>query len=264
MKVIGTSVIQTEPVIQTGLVIQSGLVIDPFRPTDIADARLWYDASDTSTITHSGGAVSSVTNKVTGGNPAYQTLAASKPTTGATTINGRNALSFDGGDALIIDDFTYSVLGQTIFIVAQTSLTTEQWILAHYDTGGNQRAWGVFASNSSNLLVHSVSPDGTAASLRNVTTTNTIGTNPKLLTTRWVANDTDLYLNGVAETTGGTPASSMLAATPKLTIGARYISGALATFLTGKIGEIIMYDRALTEIERGKVSSYLLAKWGLP
>lgn len=232
-------------------------------PDTVSGLQLWFDADDAASITHSSGAVSNWADKSGNGRHAYQSTGGVKPTTGSTTINGKNVLAFDGGDALIIDDFAYSVTGQTIFIVADVNTTSEQYLFAHYDTASNQRAWGLYSATSSKLLVHAVSSDGTNAALKIASSSNAIGSDPILLAARWSAGDTDIYLDGSEETILGTPATIMANSTAKLSIGARFISATLATFVTGSMAEIIFYDRVLSDVEMTGISSYLLDKWGL-
>lgn len=234
-----------------------------FSPLQYSPA-LWFDASDASTISESGGAVSQWDDKSGNGRDAVQASGGAQPTTNSVTIGGKNALSFDGADYLTIPDFSYTLTGQTIFVVAQTSLTTEQHLFTHYDTGGNQRGWTLFASSGSNLLAHGVSTDGTSGALVNVTSTpTTIGSNDRVLATRWAASDTDIYLDGTAATTGGAGAASMYNSTAALAIGARFIGGSAATFLTGKVGEVLLYDAALSDDDLAAVNSYLTSKWGI-
>lgn len=64
----------------------------PFSPADL-NPQLWLDASDTSTITEAGGAVSQWDNKGLLGN-FVQATAASQPTTGVSTQNGLNVIDF--------------------------------------------------------------------------------------------------------------------------------------------------------------------------
>jgi len=77
----------------------SGVVGAGFQPGDDTSLIGWWDADDDTTITESGGAVSSWANKA-GGDPLLQTLGARQPETGTRALNGRNVLDFDGDDLL--------------------------------------------------------------------------------------------------------------------------------------------------------------------
>lgn len=66
-----------------------------WSPGDLT-GYLWYDASDTSSITEVGGAVSQWNDKGTLGKHMTQNTESEKPTSGTITINGLNAIDFDG------------------------------------------------------------------------------------------------------------------------------------------------------------------------
>ena len=86
------------------LLAASGAVA-AFDPLTLSPA-LWLDASDAASITSSGGAVSQWSDKSGNAHHATQSVAASKPTTGANTQNGLNVLTFDGvDDYLTITNF---------------------------------------------------------------------------------------------------------------------------------------------------------------
>ncbi len=57
----------------------------------------WYDATDASTISQSGGSVSEWRSKV-GTSHMLQNISSKRPATGTKQINGRNAIAFDGTD----------------------------------------------------------------------------------------------------------------------------------------------------------------------
>ena len=69
-----------------------------FKPSTISDLELWLDASDTSSLSHSSNAVSIWQDKSGNGYEAVQSTVANRPTTGSTSTNSLNTLSFDGTD----------------------------------------------------------------------------------------------------------------------------------------------------------------------
>ncbi len=68
-------------------------------PGDIA--YIWYDAADTSTISVSTNAVTQWNDKGSAGFNLTQGTAANRPTSGVSTLNGLNIITFDGGDNLL-------------------------------------------------------------------------------------------------------------------------------------------------------------------
>lgn len=75
-------------------------ILGSFAPG--ADTALvgWWDASDTATITETGGAVSMWADKA-GAADLSQNVGARQPTTGVRTLNAANVIDFDGGDYIL-------------------------------------------------------------------------------------------------------------------------------------------------------------------
>ena len=70
-----------------------------FTPSDDPQLLGWWDASDVTTITQSGGAVSQWIDKA-GGNALTQALAPQQPMTGTRSLFGMNVIDFGGGQLL--------------------------------------------------------------------------------------------------------------------------------------------------------------------
>jgi hypothetical protein len=77
----------------------------------VIDTEGWYDADDATTITESGGAVSQLDDKSGNARHLVQATPAKRPTTGIRTLNGRNVLDGDGGDALSHSGFPINADG---------------------------------------------------------------------------------------------------------------------------------------------------------
>lgn len=69
-------------------------------PLAMSNLVAGYDASDTASITESGGAVSAIADNTGNGNNAVQSNASYKPTTGANTVNGLNVLTMGNNKLL--------------------------------------------------------------------------------------------------------------------------------------------------------------------
>lgn len=70
-----------------------------FSPASDGALISWWDASDTATITETGGALSIWSDKA-GSSNLIQNAGARQPTTGVRMLNGLNVIDFDGGDFL--------------------------------------------------------------------------------------------------------------------------------------------------------------------
>lgn len=234
-------------------IIQDRGIIAAYNP------ELWFDPSRSDALTLVDDRVSQ--NNDYSGNARHESQSVVSARPMLTTINGLNALSYDGNDALEVDDFSYGVLGQTIFMVVDmASIGVEQYLWTHYDTASDERAWGLFISTSG-FPVHSISTDGTFANLTVVTGTTNIGTNPALLTSRWDGSSTDFWINGTKLFSSGSPAASMHNGASGLSSGARFVSGGLTTFLTGKMGERALFASALSDQAIANIHNELMNKW---
>ena len=67
-----------------------------------------------------------------------------------------------------------------------------------------------------------------------------------------------MYVNGVLALRQNGKLSSIAGVGSTATIG----SGLYNSYFNGNVGEILIYDRALSNAERTKVEQYLIAKYG--
>lgn len=223
---------------------------------------LWLDASDTSSITAVSNAVSQWNDKSGNSRHVSQGTAAAQPRTG-DLVNGRNALFFDGGDALTRSASGFPTTGaRTMFAVASYTGTASAY--QHIAIWGNTQltlnssfALTTFLDGSSyrgriHFFMNNSSP----------MTTQTLQTAiPHQLTATYDGINTSQILgNGVA---GQTLTAALTTATDGLfLVGDRtWQSGER---WTGHICEVILYGRLLTTGERTTVENYLRTKWGTP
>ena len=101
-----------------------------FSPLDVSGLEVWLDASDSSTITESSGAVSQWDDKSGSGNHVTQATSDNQPTTNSLTLNGLNVIDFDGVDDRLINSGFTTSLGNTFTIftvLAQTGAGTDTY-----------------------------------------------------------------------------------------------------------------------------------------
>lgn len=237
-----------------------GLVVDSYRiaaatsfaPTDIAGCIAWWDASDTATITASGGAVSQWDDKSTAGRDATQSTAGLKPTTGAATQNSLNVITFNN-DQLNFTAITSDDVARSCFVVGKKDAVAN--------------ATAAFASTADNAVYFVFTGDATTGSVQVRRASATASSAASL------ANGTYGILSFTD--TGGTTSSTRVglngtysaAVAGGATSGGWDVIGAYpssATFsLTGAIAEIIVYDTVLSAGDITTVNDYLTDKWGL-
>ena len=260
----------------------SRVPITTFLPEQLG-AELWLDASDTNTITAAGGSVSQWNNKGSLGN-FTQASGAVQPTTGATTLNGKNVIDFaadyltaantnewkflhDGTDyifAAVWKAGTSSDPNTIYSVMSNKELTTVKiGVSVWYDdrasaSRNNRLTHSVFRGVDGSIVVNNASSDGYFAA--NTFSVTSILSDPNNGT---AANRSAMHLNGgsaVANNTGTqTPSTSN--PTHALQIGA---DGNNGNALTGSVAEIVIVSGAnATESNRAALRDYLNGKWGV-
>lgn len=242
-----------------------------FSPLSLSPA-LWLDASDAATITSSGGLVSQWNDKSGNGRNFTQGTASNQPTTGATTQNGRNVVTFDGGDVLsggdVIDLGTNSV---SMFAVVRYASGVAGFIGGKYRAtplnGSYAMTWQTPTTLRLTSIYRTNNASSTATSGATWTSTgyNTLGMiidrSAGTLTQR--VNGAN---NGTSTFTTDTGTSHDIVT--GWWIGALrnatdngFVSG---FYLNGGIAEMIVCLTALSVTQRDAVETYLKNKWATP
>lgn len=249
--------------------VQSWLPAGLFSPLELAP-KAWYDASDTSTITESGGAVSQWNDKSGSGFHVSQATAASQPTTGSFTLGGLNVIRFDGGDVLAgstASDWTFITSGSISIIVLCTQTGANgvyRPILGNKREGQADRGIQFAGDRSTNLgLVQTFN----GSAFMYLSGFSRIAQNkPTILSSvhdmsAATAGKAKVFLDRAEVQTdnASTGATSSTAPTYAMRIGAEPTT----YFFTGDIAEVLFFDRAITQTERFKINDYLRLKWSL-
>jgi hypothetical protein len=228
-------------------------------PSFIPDLVARYDASDLSSISLSGSDVTQWNDVSGNARHATQGTSANRPKSGTRTINGINAIDFDGtNDFLINNGIAASYTGTnkpfTIFQVSQLDTTT-----------GSQTSWGIASSTTSPPRIF---PSNDSLFIRNnantqieAEITGAYNTNAQFLTYRSSGTNITGFLN---KTLIVTKSYSLGALSLNYSHIGTYRSFGFPNgvqFWNGLIGEMIYYNRELTALEVSQVHDYLSAKW---
>ena len=220
--------------------------VTTWEPTAV-DTKLWLDASDASTITHSSGSVSQWSDKSGNSANATQGTGSKQPTTGTRTLNGLNVIDFDRATSnnLEISSIPYGTTDEfMIFAVGKMDVTLnyEFFILGR---GTDRNGVGI------NGGVYRAVVEGNS-----YTTVTNHDTNPNLFSLCLEnGTDTDFLLNGTSiDTQTGTYSIT----SQQADIGSQTDT----YFLDGYIAEIIVTSHC-TLIDRQRIEGYLAHKWGL-
>ena len=225
--------------------------------------KLWLDASDSTTITHSSNAVSAWNDKSGNANHVAQSTADNQPITNVTTLNGLNVLDFDGTDWLIKSSTNVKNEDQTWLVVATIA---SDGVNSNGDSIFSYGNWvnGSFelragASSNPNFMGR-VYKDGTAI------TTSESSTSALNGTTQMFAISFDRTNSKLSSWRNGTNFDNQVTDTRaltqdnKITIMAGRASN--PSPIKGSIAELICITSVSTS-DRLTMEGYLAHKWGL-
>jgi hypothetical protein len=214
--------------------------LEPIRPDGVPGLKLWLDAADTSTISATAGQVVAWADKSANTNHAWQADSERQPMCVPDAANGLPMVRFDGtNDYLLIPRITTV---RSVFWVAQENLLASDNFrpvlgdTTYYDFHRGYR----FAIYYDNLSVPVMQVSAQA------------------------------WLNGREVNPFTTPLPKALAlvstvVTRDLRFDAIGTDRLLANrYWYGEVGEVIVYDRALSTAERAGVEEYLIRKWQTP
>ena len=256
-----------------GIISSSQYVV---KGPPVSGYKLWLDATDATSITASGGAVSQWNDKSGNASNFTQGTGANQPTTGSRTINSLNVIDFDGTNDFLLCpsssglfNYLHNSTGGTTFIVGIRETTGG---VMHGNGGGGSATIGHYhainASANTDLLITNGNSGLTSALQFDLTA---MGTTAFYLTNKWdgnnatAANRLKESRNGAAFTGANiqTQAASNSNASQSLAIGADYTGGSAGAFWNGAFGEIIFYEGILSSGDITSVQSYLASKWGI-
>ena len=233
-----------------------------FTPTQISGCLLWVDAADPSTITHSSGSVSQWDDKSGNNHHLTQSTSAYEPT--YSSVIPYPYIEFDGNNQVLGNTdaglINVSDSTNTMFVVYESANTTTTYagqVLASVNYRGRQY-YGLNVNNSTagaggtSFMNKSSQAFGCRlATIPSTTKQVSIGTRDGV--TRILHDQ-----NGLTDTE--TDSSNTFQ--DMFSVGAAWESGRTPSAdYTGKIYEIIVYDRVLTSIERNQVQNYLQTRW---
>lgn len=226
--------------------------VDPeFLPTSISGIALWLDASDAATISDTSGALDQWNDKSGNSNHATASTTA-RPTTGTRTINGLNAIDFDGSNDFMSLTSTISYTsGYTAFVVVRGDDYTSDGRAFT----GSAGAGFVLRIDNSPLQLQIVKRNTSV--LLAGSGTPAIDTN-YIFSARTSAAGNNMQINGTSD---GSNATNPNYSANINSIGAQDTSA--TTPHDGLIGEIILYTAVLSDAEMDQVGAYLAAKWGI-
>jgi hypothetical protein len=253
-----------------------GAPVVAFSPLNLSPI-LWLDASDTSTITESGGAVSQWNDKSGNGYNVTQATGTDQPTTGTRTQNGLNVLDFDGSNDqlrsgnVVTQITTSKALTQFVVVKSDRTNAASEGIVGAQRSGNFDYQSGWLQERRTTFLALSIGVGASGGvSSYNAARFSDSSTSPMIyvLQISAGAGSKSAHVNATAKTLttfDGTMATSSFLSSGSgnhtINIGNR---GTITNnAFDGWIGEVLLYDSSLSDADRESVTDYLIDKWGI-
>lgn len=207
----------------------------------------WLDASNNASVSSSSSNVTKIEDLSGKNNHALQQGSGKVPTISTLVHNGLSMLYFSSGGNLAVSSLNLNQQAQTVIIVTLFSLSSTGDYLS---SSINWKARIADSATDTNLFA-----DGWVANLS--TTNNAVYSRPMISIFTDQVSSRSWIVDGVDITNNSTAGKGM----NRVYLGKGNI---WAEELTNTyIGELIVYDRALTTIERNNVINYLKRKWSI-
>lgn len=245
--------------------------VAPVAP-DAQDPRLllWLDASDQATLTaDADGRVSAWSNKAARAGRKLTSSAAQRPLYVGKALGGQPAIRLDGLDDVLRDTGFAQSAGEWSVLLVVTPRSNSgdgqfRAILAANRPGQDDFLSGLnldlgprSTADFSVLNLEGIKDAPGATNLR--TQAAQFGEGQLIVLTTGSAQ-TRLWINGVEE--DGRAANENLTALDEIRVGGRFYAGRERGFFEGDVSEVLIYDKDLTDAERGGLVAHLLQKYG--
>jgi hypothetical protein len=233
------------------------------------DVAVWLDASDYRSVSTANGgrpvlgsAVSALRDRSTHGRTAVQADPARRPV--LDQLGMLPALRFDGADSLLLAPQGFPDRASTVLVVAseddaRPDVTCFRHVLA----------WGAPAAGQARILNKGcrtplIFADTFNTSPLQVPTLDWPVGQPAVVSAVFATDGTSVRVDGSTSYRWKAPPAVRHVAGP-VRPGDSVVVGAapwdMQAGWNGRIGELLVFDRALTPVELASVESYLLAKW---
>ncbi len=226
---------------------------EPWTPAELTTAA-WYDASDATTITTTGGAVSEWADKSGNNRHASQGTPANQPAYIAEGLNGRPVVQFDGSNDFFSVDLNFLAgVSHSAFIVTKPTHFSNIYGAATANQGANSLHVGFNGANyRMNYWGNNYTPARSA---------NFLAGSANVMNYAWRTGvGKEIFANGRSEGSN-TDAGNIGTMAGGGRIG-HTTTGSHSAF-GGDIAEIIMLTGAVDASTRQTIEGYLAHKWGL-
>jgi hypothetical protein len=244
-----------------------------FDPMTISGLVAWFDMQQADSYTVTAGSpdtVSSIKNLVS--NTAWNTVVNAYPRYEATGLNGKPCMRVNGGadqrgiastEAAVLAALNGTNPSMTMVAVYEPLFSGTHTIFGAGDTtvnSDNSARFGVIQATSLRTWYNRVDSSGTLGEAASATGDG-LQLQPYVLSARTSGTAASFHINGVQSGTGQTVNTGAVTAT-RVAIGLRPDLNP-DSVLNGRVSELLIFNRSLTDLELSRLHSNLMTKWGL-
>lgn len=220
-------------------------------PQTMSGNILWLDAQDPSTITSSSNLVSLWRDKSNRRNNAVQGTAVNQPSINVNTISGLPAISFNGLNSVLTGNLAgFSGQPYSIFTVGQRRSSAAFNYFFSSSAMSVNLGW-----RADNVIYHQMF-GGAVNTISAIATPVYTTPTPIILAGTQSSTTRNTYLNSITSAVTDTFANDNATAT-------QFSLGFFNLYASIDLGEIIIFNRVLSDEERTKIIRYLSKKWGI-
>ena len=244
-----------------------------FNPSNIAGLQLWLDAttglfdatSGGSAVTTDGSAVARWEDQSGSGRHITQATLSDRPILKTSIQNNKNILRFDGSNDYLsrTDAFVFNAGATTIFCAIKSSAAVDRRLIAE---GSSTSNIPVYAPMQSSILdgtrvSHFYRTDGNAIILSNQENGGTAFNGLfNLVQISDTGSEFKFFVNKTeTKSVNYTRATTTL---NRFSIGC-LLRATPSAFISCDLGEVIIYDSAISTSNKQLVENYLYSKWGI-
>ena len=250
----------------------------PFKPTDIGGCQLWLDAADVTTMILNGTKVTQWNDKSISGYNFTQATSGNKPTYSTASKNSLNTITFTSanstyllGTASTTFMGTNSISVYGVFKINNNTSSSAVFSKSLYGSAAGRILYGFRESGTPATIAGGIGVASGPNAYTDIADTYTAGA---WRTFGFVSDRSGwtntTYQNGtsIGAVTISSDTTTNLTNPYQMLVGAyNNSSGGLPPqagyFLDGAVGELLVFNTALTTAQRQQIESYLAQKWGL-
>lgn len=245
------------------LLLRQSPVIPPTWSPLLLSPLMWLDASDTATITESGGVVSQWNDKSGNGNNATQGSGPFRPSYSATGLDGQPAVTTDGN----------KIMARTLTGVAALTNKLGVFVVALMENLLGSSDGRLVSMTDINLVNDDFTSNSAAAIMRagateairarrsgaNLSEQSVVYDSPFVAGSVFDGTNQTMYVNGV----GGSAVSSSTNFSSNPVIALLGNFNDTPTYWIGALSEVIVVIGDISTEDRQRIEGYMAHRWGI-